>query len=158
MNTYELTSLVDSRSTEKMSVQDAVLTSQPPSGGLYTPLPQEMPQISPDEIQRMANMRYQGVAKRILGAIDWGIPRERVNAVIEESYGEQWHNSDITPVKHVCNNLYSLHLGFGPTFAFKNVALEFLPRMLAEMTKGKIIHVLGASSGDTINAAHRGVK
>ena len=56
------------------------------------------------------------------------------------------------------DNLFSLHLGYGPTLAFKNAALEFLPRILQAMTQNKVLTVLGASSGDTINAAHHGVK
>lgn len=53
--------------------------------------------------------------------------------------------------------LYSLHLWYGPTFAFKNIALEFLPRLLSQLTKWKVINVLGASSWDTVNATHSGV-
>lgn len=38
------------------------------------------------------------------------------------------------------------------------MALEFLPRLLSVLAKDKVINVLGASSGDTINAAHSGVR
>jgi threonine synthase len=86
------------------------------------------------------------------------VPPERLRAIVDAAYGPQWHHADITPVLPVAPGLHSLHLGHGPTFAFKNVALEFLPRILSELVGDRTIHVLGASSGDTINAAHSGVK
>lgn len=153
------TTLFDSRTGQDYSLRDAVLTSQPTSGGLYSFMPGQMPHLSSDDIKSMVGMRYQDVAKMILWEkFDWGIPEESVGTCIEGAYGAQWHRSEITPFKEVWENMYSLHLGYGPTFAFKNIALEYLPRILAELTKDKIIHVLWASSGDTINAAHHGVK
>lgn len=70
------------------------------------------------------------------------MPDDKLTAIIDAAYGAQWHSPEITPVKHVGENMHSLHLGYGPTFAFKNIALEFLPRILSELTKGQIIHVL----------------
>lgn len=148
--------LSDSRTGETTTLSDAIQTSQPISGGLWSI--QDFPQVSPDEIQNLTGKSYQEVAFNILSRFDFWVTPDVLKKIINEAYWTQWHNSEITPVKHITENLYSLHLGYGPTFAFKNVALEFLPRLLAELTRGKIIHVLGASSGDTINAAHSGVK
>lgn len=149
--------LVDSRTGETTSLSTGIKTSQPLSGGLWSP--QELPEISSEEIGFMSNMSYQNLAKTILWRFDFGIWSDELWKVIDEAYGDQWHNSDITPVKQIGNtNLHSLHLGYGPTFAFKNVALEFLPRLLSKLVTDRTLHVLGASSGDTINAAHSGVK
>ncbi len=148
--------LSDSRSREQISLRQAIITSQPLSGGLWCPT--HFPQVSRDELSSFSGKRYQDIAKSILGKWSFGVREDELDQIIESAYGSQWHHDDITPVKHISNNLYSLHLGYGPTFAFKNIALEFLPRLLSSLTKGKIIHVLGASSGDTINAAHSGVK
>ena len=116
------------------------------------------PQISREQLDLFRHASYQSIAKQVLGAWSFGLESSTLDAIIDAAYGEQWHHEDITPVRHISDNLYSLHLGYGPTFAFKNIALEFLPRLLSAMTHGKIVHVLGASSGDTINAAHSGVK
>lgn len=148
--------LSDSRTGETTTLSDAIQTSQPISGGLWSI--QDFPQVSPDEIQNLTGKSYQEIAFNILSRFDFWVTPDVLKKIINEAYWTQWHNSEITPVKHITENLYSLHLGYGPTFAFKNVALEFLPRLLAELTRGKIIHVLGASSWDTINAAHSGVK
>lgn len=148
--------LSDSRSAENLSLPQAIITSQPLSWGLWCPT--VFPQISLLEIEKLRGLRYDEVAKKVLGKWSFGIEQKALDEIIEEAYGSQWHHEDITPMKHITENLYSLHLWYGPTFAFKNIALEFLPRLLSRLTKGKIVHVLWASSGDTINAAHSGVK
>lgn len=147
-----LTNLQDSRGPEISSLESAVQTSQPISGGLWTP--KDFPQVSNSELQNMVEWGYIEVAKIILWKY---FDTEILDKILPDAYGKQWHHPDITPVKHITGNLHSLHLGYGPTFAFKNVALEFLPRLLSVLAKDKVINVLGASSGDTINAAHSGV-
>jgi threonine synthase len=147
-----LSTLQDSRSPEISSLGSAVQTSQPISGGLWTPT--NFPKLSENDIAHLAGLSYQQIAQKVLWQFDFGITVDQLKGVIDEAYGEQWHHPHITPVKHITDNLHSLHLGYGPTFAFKNVALEFLPRLLSSLAKDKVINVLGASSGDTINAAH----
>lgn len=155
-NFFTSSLLSDSRSNEQTSLKQAIITSQPLSGWLWCPT--QFPEISPREIEDLEWKSYQDIAKKILGLWSFGLSENEFSDIIKKAYGSQWHHPDITPVKHITENLYSLHLGYGPTFAFKNVALEFLPRLLSQISKGKNIYVLGASSGDTINAAHSGVK
>jgi threonine synthase len=148
--------LHDSRSSEVTSLRQAIITSQPASGGLWCP--DVFPHVTLESLDALRDQSYQSLAKEILGKWNLGITRDELSRIIDAAYGSQWHKDEITPVKHITDNLYSLHLGYGPTFAFKNIALEFLPRLLSVLTKGKIVHVLGASSGDTVNAAHSGVR
>jgi len=151
------TILQDSRSPETATLSWAIQTSQPISGGLWTPT--SFPHFSTHDLGTIQWLTYKSIADAVLWKFDFWIPEHELRWVIDEAYGNQWHSSPvITPVKHITGNLYSLHLGYGPTFAFKNVALEFLPRLLSALAKDKIINVLWASSGDTINAAHSGVK
>ena len=157
MSDHSIPSLLqDSRSDEQISLRRGIITSQPLSGGLWCPT--SFPQISMETLAGMRTQSYQEIAKVVLGAWSFGISTGELASIIDAAYGNQWHDDGITPVRHIAENLYSLHLGYGPTFAFKNIALEFLPRLLSVLTRGKIVHVLGASSGDTINAAHSGVK
>ena len=154
---YEVPSLLqDSRSSERMSLRNAIITSQPYSWGLWCP--KYFPQVSPETLQNLVWGSYQNLAKYILGLWNFWVSRDSLGQVIDSAYGAQWYRKEITPVKHISDNIYSLHLWYGPTFAFKNIALEFLPRILSAMCPDKKIHVLWASSGDTINAAHSGVK
>ena len=126
--------LFDTRSKETSTLKNAIITSQPISGWLWAI--RDFPQVQADELKNLAWSSYQELALNILWRFDFWISRDELKSVINEAYWNQWHNKDITPVKQMWNlPLYSLHLGYGPTFAFKNVALEFLPRLLSKLTK-----------------------
>jgi threonine synthase len=153
----QLMKVVDSRWDNKSSLPSAIETSQPYSGGLWTPQNGSLQSISLQYLNQMSKSTYQQVAFMVLRNFDFWTNID-LKQIIDPAYGNQWHHSDITPVKQLDDNLFSLHLGYGPTLAFKNAALEFLPRILQAMTQNKVLTVLGASSGDTINAAHHGVK
>lgn len=149
--------LIDSRTGIRTSLSEGIQTSQPISWGLWSP--EGFPQFSDEQVSAMSHMNYQWLAHAILSRFDFGVSENELSQIISEAYWNQWHNEDITPVKQIGDrNLHSLHLGYGPTFAFKNVALEFLPRLLSRLVTDRALHVLWASSGDTINAAHSGVK
>lgn len=68
---------------------------------------------------------------------------------------------DVTPVKKLKEH-YVLELFYGPTFAFKDVALQFLGNLFEYfLTEGTIqseITILGATSGDTGSAAIHGLR
>lgn len=149
--------LRDSRSSEQTTLSNSIQTSQPLSWGLWSIV--EFPQVNSSEMQDLTWASYQQLAFNILSRFDFWISNEELVQIINNAYWNQWHRSDITPVKQIWKtNLFSLHLWYWPTLAFKNVALELLPRLLAALTKGKIVNVLWASSWDTINAAHSWVK
>ena len=59
------------------------------------------------------------------------------------------------PVKQLENNKYILELIYGPTYAFKDYALQFLGKLFSNslLKSPKKITVLGATSGDTGSAA-----
>ena len=166
---------IDSRGIDpSVELQEAVYTSQPVSRWLYSP--SDLPRFSTEELSVMKGMDYRELALTILSRFDWGISGEELRQIINEAYNEanwnkpmdteKWYTTDIAPVRYIWKNLFSLHLGYGPTFAFKNFGLEFLPRFLdliiakiwQKNGSKKVAHVLGASSGDTINAAHKGVE
>lgn len=149
--------LCDSRSNEKASLSKAIQTSQPISWGLWSIT--DFPQIYSRELNDLSWTSYQELAFDILSRFDFWVSRDELKGIIYDAYWEQWHRDEITPVKQMWDtNLYSLHLWYGPTFAFKNKALEFLPRLLSVLSRWEILNVLWASSWDTINAAHSWVK
>ena len=150
--------LQDSRSPESSSWDNAILSSQPLSWWLWSRV--DFPQIDSNDLEKYVWSSYQELAFFILSKFDfWTSDEILKNEVIKEAYWNQWHRDEITPVKQIWNtNLHSLHLWYWPTLAFKNIALEFLPRLISQLTRWKIINVLWASSWDTINAAHSWVK
>ncbi|MBN2087957.1 threonine synthase [Candidatus Peregrinibacteria bacterium] len=154
----KINSLISTRDPDEKNVtlKEAIRTSQPSDGGLFTF--SEFPELSDFEIAQMSDFSYQQLAKTLLGRFDFDLPEGKLDEVIDSAYGEQWESNDITPVQNMGNNHYLLELFHGPTQAFKDVALQFLPRILSEYrSEGEIMRALGASSGDTISASHYGV-
>ena len=121
--------LYDSRSWEKSILSNAIITSQPLSGWLWSI--KNFPQVNLDDLALFAWASYQELAFFILKQYDfWLESQDELKQVIDESYADQWYKKEITPVTQILDNdLHSLHLWYWPTFAFKNVALEFLPRL-----------------------------
>lgn len=87
------------------------------------------------------------------------ISKAELRALVEKSYSTFRH-PDITPLKKLDEKTYILELFHGPTFAFKDVALQllgnlfefFLQRRNARKgpsEKPEKLTVVGATSGDT---------
>lgn len=97
------------------------------------------------------------------------IPSTDLKELISRSYST-FRASDITPLNVLdeTSNLYILELFHGPTFAFKDVALQFLGNLfeyfLVRRNTGKEpnsryhLTVVGATSGDTGSAAIYGLR
>lgn len=64
--------------------------------------------------------------------------------MVYTSYGS-FRAPEVTPLHKVNDSLYVLELFHGPTFAFKDVALQFMGELYSYIAKvrGEIIHILG---------------
>lgn len=105
-----LNHLVNSRTGEKTSLSNAILTSQPASGGLYTPEHGSLPRMSDRELYAMSSQSYQEVAEMVLSQFDLGLTPEERQQVIKEAYGTQWRDNRITPVRTLADGLHTLDL------------------------------------------------
>lgn len=97
------------------------------------------------------------------------IPPNDLKDIINRSYAT-FRSTDTTPLVPLQaeDNLYLLELFHGPTFAFKDVALQLLGNLfeyfLVRRNKGKTgkdrhhLTVVGATSGDTGSAAIYGLR
>ncbi|NRD79992.1 threonine synthase [Bacillus sp. BRMEA1] len=142
----------------KIGFIDTVLMGLANDGGLL--IPEKIPQISEEKLQSMSKLSYQDLAFEIISSyVDGEIPDQELKDLIEKSYGTFRH-SEITPVKKIRDNMYVLELFHGPTFAFKDIALQFLGNLYSYVSKktGETIHILGATSGDTGASAIEGVR
>ena len=79
--------------------------------------------------------------------------------IIQRSYS-CFDDDQITPISKVDNNTYLLELYHGPTYAFKDVAMQFISQLMDFYLSqnGNSINILGATSGDTGAAAIEGFK
>jgi threonine synthase len=110
--------------------------------------------------EEWADLSFQQLALEIYSLfIDPSeIPRADLAALIEASYST-FRSPDIAPLKQVDTHQYVLELFHGPTYAFKDVALQFLGNLFEYFLKrrnaGKTgsererLTVVGATSGDT---------
>jgi len=82
-----------------------------------------------------------------------------LKGIIAKSYS-CFDSPEITPLKKLDNNNYLLELYHGPTYAFKDVAMQFIAQLMDFYLKQnkQSINILGATSGDTGAAAIEGFK
>ncbi|PEQ93996.1 threonine synthase [Bacillus sp. AFS006103] len=142
----------------KIGFIDTVLMGLANDGGLL--VPEKIPQIPAEKLDAMSKLTYQELAYEIFSYyVDGEIPEDELKALIEKSYATFRH-PEVTPIQKLKDNMYVLELFHGPTFAFKDIALQFLGNLYSYVSKktGESVHILGATSGDTGASAIEGVK
>jgi threonine synthase len=152
------------RCAQPVPYTQAVIDGLADGGGLY--VAQHIPQLSLDEILALAALPYRERAASIYKAFDTDLPDEVIDAIMAGSYGDNFDNQDICPITSLDDNTHVLELWHGPTSAFKDMALQCLPRCFSAAVKqqqeqGKLDHdflILVATSGDTGKAALEGFK
>ncbi len=138
-------------------------------GGLF--IPEEIPQLPSDWKSTWAEKSFQELAFEIFSLYisPEEIPSDDLKDIIERSYST-FRAENVTPLITLDEgkNLHLLELFHGPTFAFKDVALQFVGNLfeyfLVRRNKGKEgknrerLTVIGATSGDTGSAAIYGLR
>lgn len=143
---------------EPLGFIDAILMGLANDGGLL--VPKTIPQLSADTLQKWQKLSYPELALEIFSLfIENEIPRAELKQLVDDSYGT-FRDEAVTPVKRLNDGTYVLELFHGPTFAFKDIALQFLGNLYGYVSRktNSIIHILGATSGDTGASAIEGVR
>ena len=125
-------------------------------GGLL--VPNELPFVE-SNLDKWRLLSFTELSLEIMLLFTSGrIPREELMSMVKQSYASFRH-PEITPVKSV-GKLHILELFHGPTFAFKDVALQFLGNLFAFFLRKRNhpLRILGATSGDTGSAAIHGMR
>ena len=142
----------------RVTSAQAILQGLSEDGGLF--LPTELPAFSADAIEAMAGQDYRQVAAAVLGAFLPDYTADEIAGFVNDAYGKQFTSADVAPVKTIQSGVYSLELWHGPTCAFKDFALQMLPRLLPAAARkcgsDKTVAILVATSGDTGKAALEG--
>ncbi|MFD1252925.1 Threonine synthase [Devosia equisanguinis] len=136
-----------------LGFSDAVLAGLAADGGLYVPA--SWPQVSADEIAGFAGKPYADVAFAIISRFTPGeIDDATLKTIIDEAYASFRHAS-VTPLVEIAPGHFVLELFHGPTLAFKDVAMQFLSRVMDHILaqRGLRATIVGATSGDTGSAA-----
>lgn len=141
--------------SEKLTFSEIVFEGLAPDGGLF--VPELIPSISEEIKKEWKKLNYLELALEIFKIFATDIPERDLRLLIEKSY-RTFRHPEITPLVKV-GDLYILELFHGPTFAFKDIALQFLGNLFEYLLlkNHKKINILGATSGDTGAAAIYGV-
>ncbi|PLW06277.1 hypothetical protein PCASD_25014 [Puccinia coronata f. sp. avenae] len=154
---------------QSLSFEQAILSGLAPDGGLY--IPKRIPELPKDWESSWSSLSFTELALEIYSLFIpvEEISREELKELIQRSYSTFRH-PDIAPLKKLTPNRYVVELWHGPTFAFKDVALQFLGNLFEFFLNRKNqnrqpkdspperITVLGATSGDTGSAAIYGLR
>jgi threonine synthase len=136
-----------------LGFSDAVLSGLASDGGLY--LPESWPQFTAAEISGFAAKPYAEVAFAIISRfVGDEISAAKLKDIIDRSYATFRHPS-VAPLVELAPGRFVLELFHGPTLAFKDVAMQFLARVMDEILeeRGTRATIVGATSGDTGSAA-----
>ena len=154
--------------------KQAILQGIAPDGGLYI---QDSIGEKPLDLAKVCSQGFKATAFDVLSTLLDDYSAEELTRCIEGAYGSQWDTQAITPVSAIGED-WLLELFHGPTSAFKDVALQMLPRLMSvaredadvagavdaegtagvAATAGKSIMIVTATSGDTGKAALEGFK
>ena len=125
-------------------------------GGLF--VPEGFPLV---DWQQLAGMDYPSLAAHLLGLFLTDYSPELLSQATAAAYGASFGG----PTARLCDisqGLYALELWHGPTCAFKDYALQLMPRLLVEAKHNlgceEETLILVATSGDTGKAALAGYR
>ena len=141
---------------------EAVLEGIAPGGGLF--VPERVPSMAHVEIDALPRLPYAERAERVLAAFAPDLPAEVLRDAVSGAYGAQFDTSEIAPVRDLGDGRFVLELWHGPTLAFKDMALQLMPRLFSASIEqasaggagGREYLILVATSGDTGAAALEG--
>ena len=129
-------------------------------GGLF--IPEEIPTLSLDEIKSLCADSYPVRAAKILSKYLTDYTYQELLADCEAAYCKKSFPDGAAPLVKVRDNIHSLELWHGPTSAFKDMALQIMPRLLSRALvktgEERTALILVATSGDTGKAALEGYK
>lgn len=144
----------------KVSASQAITKGISAEGGLF--VPENLPKVSMNTISELSKLGYIDRAKSILSLFLTDFTAEEVDSCVKGAYETGFSDEKVAPLAKLEDGVHILELFKGPTCAFKDMALQILPRLLTvssgKAAKGTKIVILVATSGDTGKAALEGFK
>ena len=146
------------KSGESLSAAEIIKQGLALDGGLF--IPDEIPTLTCDEISALCSLSYPERAATILSKYLTDYTYEELLSDCRAAYCEESFPGGAAPIVKAKDGIYSLELWHGPTAAFKDMALQIMPRLLSRaLTKTgeeRTALILVATSGDTGKAALEG--
>jgi len=148
---------ISTRGNKEVQAKEAIYRGIAEDGGLYTPV--SIPSLDLSKIKNIDS--YENLAKYIFELYLTDFTNDEIADCIDKSYSRgKFDTKDVVTIKKLSPSLFALELWHGPTYAFKDVALQVLPHLLLKSmpTFYKQALILVATSGDTGKAALEGFR
>ena len=144
-----------------VTASQAILRGIAPDGGLYVPAMFQA--VPPERLTSLTEMSYEQRAVAVLKRFLEDFSLSEIEDAVHAAYSpERFRDPAVAPVKKLDSATWALELFHGPTLAFKDMALQLLPRLLklsAEKNgEDREVCILVATSGDTGKAALEGFR
>lgn len=153
---------ISTRGIDKDGVSSAyaIKSGLAKDGGLY--MPETIPELTLDEIKELTELPYTRRAAAILSKFLTDYTYEELLEDAEGAYSEAKFGSHPAPLTSLGDGVMMLELWHGPTSAFKDMALQIMPRLfvraLHKCDEKRCALILVATSGDTGKAALEGYR
>ncbi len=142
------------RSNAQVFLSTAILNGLSKDGGLYV-----FPNLGKIDVNSMLNKNYNDIAVMVFRFLLEDYSKRQIEEIVRSTYNNTYFDPSPVTIKTFGDHAY-LNLYHGHTFAFKDMALSILPKLvdaskeLNGVTKPNL--VLTATSGDTGGAALAG--
>ena len=149
---------ISTRNKEKIfSFKEVFLKGLAPDGGLF--VPKRIPTYSSRELKKLKKLSYNELASKIiLKFCGEEFDEIEIKNLVNNSY-KNFRTKDVVEVKKF-GKVYLLELFYGPTLAFKDIAMQVIGDMYEKiLSKNNLkITIVVATSGDTGAAAISAIK
>lgn len=143
--------------TQFVSASQAITQGLSADGGLFVPT--SWPKVNLSEV--LAQPDYPSMASMLVGQFLTDYNSDFLQKATRDTYNEPF-NGKAGHLTKAGEDLYALELWHGPTCAFKDYALQLMPKLLVEakrnLNQQQTTFILVATSGDTGKAALEGYK
>lgn len=141
------------------TASETIIKGLAPDGGLYVPAER----VTPFASDKLPGGTYIDLANTIFKPFLTDYDEDEIKTMVQAAYSQlAFDNPEITPLIGLSDQLHVLELWHGPTSAFKDIALQLLPRLLTSAQKKSgektEVVILTATSGDTGKSALEGFR
>ena len=153
---------ISTRGAHKEGVTSAyaIKTGLACDGGLF--MPESIPEIGPNFIEEISALSYPERAAKVLSLFLTDYTYDELLEDTNGAYSKDKFLPSPAPITELNNGKYMLELWHGPTSAFKDMALQLMPRLFTRALKkcgeNREALILVATSGDTGKAALEGYR
>lgn len=133
------------------SLKEAIFKGLPDDGGLF--MPYVIPVLPNAFFENIQNLSLQEIAFEVSkNMLQGAVPGDALRNIVEDAINFE------VPLVPLDENIYSLELFHGPTYAFKDFGARFMSRLMAYFidNKQEEVNILVATSGDTGSAVAHG--